>query len=1030
MPPYNGGLFDSGKYRFLEEHRMGDLYVARVLDLLSRSRDKAYIDYGSLEIRHLGSIYEGLLEYKLRLAEENLVPVKEKGKEVFVPLKVAEKLGKKINEKEIVQEGDLYLVTDKGERKATGSYYTPDYIVKYIIENTLGPLVERIKKEAELAKEIKNGLRSLNEIFEEIIKEKGEEEAENSRKLWQLTRNDDERKQFLLNMLDGVQPSHKYDPLSRILQLKVLDPAMGSGHFLVEATDFLARVLIEALGESPEEVGEDEIRWARREVVERCIFGVDLNPLAVELAKLSLWLYTVAKNRPLSFLDHHLRCGNSLIGAWIEDLKSLPPLSRRRTRRRQMEEAGQITTFEFALYQDVAKLLKAFSQIETLPSDTVEQIREKGELYQEFRKLVSRFNDIADVWTSVYFGNEISWDDYQELNDTIRGTDEEWKTLQKKLWFIKAKDIAREKRFFHWELEFPEIFFEGDHRKTNPGFDAVVGNPPYVRSDDLPDDHLNFLKLHFQDVVKPRSKCDLFFFFVNRGLILAKKEGYFSFIISNRIVANYATEKLRYFILFSNRLEKLADVSNFVDRMGNTIFPEANVFPVVIVVKSKSNPATFYLQKRCQSEEELWANSYLEIPTDLCSKFGTILINPSSPSDLRIFKRIGFLSDVIPLKKVAHVSEGLRGETISKEEYRKLPKDTLKNWLPEFRGTQITRYNLEDFNGYYKLSDLSSLQKDKGQSDASREAEQLLPKIVLPELSGRLEAALDREGWVAYGGVYYITRSLYDLRALLALLNSSFSTQYFFLVYRSSMWGEGFKFRTTYLEKLPIPRISFVTAEEERVRLLEEFENYYHDYLGAEGSENIFYFIKSLLAKEHKPDPELVKKHNADPLNKDWQIPEGALWEQSDVVHDILAFLAEQMIEMNKEKQKEIKGFLGWLESQLNIDPDKKGNTGIEALTSKTRLKNYLGDYQKGEEHLSLEDFWKILEKNSNRIGANLKSRELFNAIKTEYEKSLSKLLPLKERLNKTDWLIDQIVYKLYGLTKEEIEIVEQSFGI
>ena len=189
----------------------------------------------------------------------------------------------------------------------------------------------------------------------------------------------------------------------------------------------------------------------------------------------------------------------------------------------------------------------------------------------------------------------------------------------------------------------------------------------------------------------------------------------------------------------------------------------------------------------------------------------------------------------------------------------------------------------------------------------------------------------------------------------------------------------------------------------------------------------ILNFIDERLKKQHKPDPELLKKHNADPLNKDWQIPEGALWEQSDVVHDILAFLAEQMIELNKEKQKEIKGFLGWLEAQLKIKPDKKGNTGIEALINKIKIKNYLGDYQKDEGHLIFDELWQILEKNKNKIGANLKSRELFETIKTEYEKSLSKLLPLKEKLRKTDWLIDQIVYKLYGLTEEEIKIVEES---
>ena len=227
------------------------------------------------------------------------------------------------------------------------------------------------------------------------------------------------------------------------------------------------------------------------------------------------------------------------------------------------------------------------------------------------------------------------------------------------------------------------------------------------------------------------------------------------------------------------------------------------------------------------------------------------------------------------------------------------------------------------------------------------------------------------------------------------------------------------------LEKLPIRLISFVTPRENRNKLLDETKNYYRKFLETSKVDTFLYFIESRLMKEHKPDVELVKKHNADPLYKDWEIPGGALWEQSDVVHDILAFLGEQMIEMNKEKQKEIKGYLEWIEGQLKIQPDIEGITGIETLTGKTQIKNYLGDYQKGKAHLAFEDFWKILEKNKVRIQANLKSRELYENIRSEYEKSLSKLLPLKEKLRKTGWLIDQIVYKLYGLTEAEIKIVE-----
>lgn len=212
VPPYNGGLFDPDKHNFLEKNRIGDLYVAKAVDLLSRSKNKAYIDYGSLEIRHLGSIYEGLLEYKLKIADQDLIPIKNKGKEVFVSLAEAKMQKNKIKEDEKIQTGEIYLVTDKDERKTTGSYYTPEYIVKYIVENTLGPLVEEKRKKA---------LEKVEELKEKIRGTKGANREFHEREL---------------RKAEGSL-------IDKILSLKVLDPAMGSGHFLVEATDFLAREL-------------------------------------------------------------------------------------------------------------------------------------------------------------------------------------------------------------------------------------------------------------------------------------------------------------------------------------------------------------------------------------------------------------------------------------------------------------------------------------------------------------------------------------------------------------------------------------------------------------------------------------------------------------------------------------------------------------------------------------------------------------------------------------------------------------------
>ncbi len=150
----------------------------------------------------------------------------------------------------------------------------------------------------------------------------------------------------------------------------------------------------------------------------------------------------------------------------------------------------------------------------------------------------------------------------------------------------------------------------------------------------------------------------------------------------------------------------------------------------------------------------------------------------------------------------------------------------------------------------------------------------------------------------------------------------------------------------------------------------------------------------------------------------------GNALERSDVVHDFLAFLAEQMIELNRQKQTEMKKFLVWLEAELQIQPDSKGNQGLEALTNKTKIQHFLGDYQKNETHLEFNELWQILQQNKKRTGATL-SPELHHTLKRYYQEALDKLLPIKEKLRKTDWLIDQIVYKLYGLTPQEIKTVE-----
>src|SRR5439155_12359017 len=295
---YNGHLFesrpptsspaadDSSDYfaparALLESVTLPNQAIANALDRLLRVYDEdaegpqgkvrpIRVDYSTLRVRELGTIYEGLLEWRL----EPVSPAQVKAGSVKL-------LGdKRITRK--VRAGDFTLMADQSDRKATGSYYTPHYVVQFIGENTLKPLLDEIKEEC------------------------------------------------------GNDPAKI---IARVLGLRILDPAMGSGHFLVFAVEYLADYLSLQLGRLQASVAgsgkrakksnqhdltlplDAPIEFIRARVAERCVYGVDINPLAVELSKLSLWVATAAKGAPLGFLNHHLRCGDSLLGVFSSELR-------------------------------------------------------------------------------------------------------------------------------------------------------------------------------------------------------------------------------------------------------------------------------------------------------------------------------------------------------------------------------------------------------------------------------------------------------------------------------------------------------------------------------------------------------------------------------------------------------------------------------------------------------------------------------------------------------------------------------------
>ncbi len=550
IPAYNGGLFDPKRNPFLQNKRIGDEFIAKAINLLARE-GKDFIDYSTLGTRQLGSIYEGLLEYKLKVAEEDLVAIKEKGHEKWLPKKEAE--GKKTFDE--IRGGAIFLATDKGERKATGSYYTPDYIVKYIVRNTLTPILD----ERRIA-----------------WKEKGL----------------------------GERPF-----LHDILSIRVLDPAMGSGHFLVEACEFLANKLVEAWGEArpedleSEEVAEHDVHWARREVVRHCIFGVDLNPMAVELAKLSLWLETVAANKPLTFLDHHLKVGNSLIGAKVSDLKTLPSKEKKEGAENGKKQLKAPTLWDFTVKKHFEELLAKYGEFAAHPDDDLKSVKQKEQEYDALQKseINRRLHELANVWVSTYFGAAPPPDEYAEMQNEMNPKDfPDWGKWRAKEWFRRAQEIAGEKRFFHWELEFPESFYEKGAPKENPGWDAVVGNPPYVRQEQLGEDKEYFM-LNYEVY---NFASDIFAYFYERGVNLLRKGKLMGFI-SNTFSKTTGSLELRGFLKNSVQFISYADFSDL------QIFEGATTYPIIPIIKKgfKENNNFKYFRVGSEDLKDLFSLS-------------------------------------------------------------------------------------------------------------------------------------------------------------------------------------------------------------------------------------------------------------------------------------------------------------------------------------------------------------------------------------------------------------------------------------
>ena len=486
MPAYNGGLFNRARAPLLERTDVPDKVMAPIIDALSRRTEdllRGWINYRDLAVAHLGSIYERLLEYSL-----------------------VHRVQARDDYKDKAEVDRIEATPSSFARKVSGSYYTHDDLVRLVLRESVGRLVAtRVQR------------------FEAQVKKWARKASLNPPE-WE--------------QLDAL------DPASSILELKVCDPAMGSGHFLVALVDELADRVLEAMaaatllvGAQPwaahlEESGRpwqspllariSHIRrsikttahahgWAvtdaqlddrhivRRMILKKTIFGVDKNPMAVELAKTALWLHTFTVGAPLSFLDHHLKTGDSLHGERLAQVQQ------------GLQHLGALL-----LQSEFDRLALASAQIAQVADLTDVDIAEAAlsrQLAQDAGAKMAPILSVLDFWRALRWlvpGWPVA--SAAQLQRLLAGDAPRTQALRSALQHLlspgvnlaqvlavgtagtkgagvaeanaliaEARALARRETFFHWWTQFPTVFGDAGKGASDAGFDAVIGNPPWDR---------------------------------------------------------------------------------------------------------------------------------------------------------------------------------------------------------------------------------------------------------------------------------------------------------------------------------------------------------------------------------------------------------------------------------------------------------------------------------------------------------------------------------------------------------------------
>jgi len=368
---------------------------------------------------------------------------------------------------------------------------------------------------------------------------------------------------------------------SAILGLRILDPAMGSGAFLVAACRYLAWAYEAALVRegvfAAEDITEPERADFRRAIAQRCLYGVDINPMAVQLGRLSLWLATLAADRPLTFLDHRLRVGNSLVGASSADIARQAPGGDPRARLAVLPLFGDESPGTA-----VREAIAVRSRIAMEPGDTLEQVRAKEKALASLRAggaLLGQWKDVCDLWCAAWFrdrrGRLRGSVPFGALVDELFGRGGLPSHIASPM-ILGARDIATRERFFHWTFEFPEIFYAADGQPlSSPGFDAVIGNPPWEmlrgdRGDAGTKDAARMAATRLTDFARSSGvyslqgdgHINLYQLFLERTLTLLRKGGRLGMVLPSGLATDHGAAPLRRALVEHTVVDGLLSVEN------------------------------------------------------------------------------------------------------------------------------------------------------------------------------------------------------------------------------------------------------------------------------------------------------------------------------------------------------------------------------------------------------------------------------------------------------------------------------------